>query len=249
MRKLCLPTVSVLITVMSAYSQTPVGAGPNMAPTGDSPVASTGAGPAPAGGTGRYTPLTNQQKLNRTLGRLIGPTWLLFTGISAGYSEWRRTPAQWGQGSEGYARRFGTICALAAFRQSVLFTGVALDREDLRYPRSERHGFFPRAGDALRQALLSRRDDGSLGFAYARTVSDLGTTMLARAIYPDRGGFTGRSVVRVTAAYLAGREGFGIVREFTPDVMKALHVDRLMKKFHRLGSLGGEPAVPAAPPS
>jgi hypothetical protein len=73
--------------------------------------------------------------------------------------------------------------------------------------------------------------------------------MLARAIYPDRGGFTARSVARVTVAYLAGREGFGIVREFTPDVMKALHVDRLMKKFHRLGSLGGEPAVPAAPPS
>ena len=61
--------------------------------------------------------------------------------------------------------------------QSVLFAGVALDHEDLRYPRSERHGFSPRTGDALRQALLSRRDDGSLGFAYARTVSDLGTTM------------------------------------------------------------------------
>jgi hypothetical protein len=167
------------------------------------------------------------------LGRLIRPTWLLFTGISAGYSQWRHAPAQWGQGSEGYARRYGTICGLAAFRQSVLFAGAALHHEDLRYPRSERHGFFPRTGDALRQALESRRDDGSLGFAYARTVSDLGTAMLARAIYPDRGAFTGRSTLRLAATYVAGREGFSVIREFTPDIVKALHLDRVMKKIHR----------------
>lgn len=233
MRRTCLLAVSVFLTVAFAHTQTPAGTSLDVAAPVDPPAPSARANPVPAGGTSRYAPLTDRQKLNRTLGRLIGPTWLIFTGISAGYSEWRRTPAQWGQGAEGYARRYGTICALAAFRQSVLFAGAALDHEDLRYPRSERHGFFPRTGDALRQALQSRRDDGSLGFAYARTVSDLGTTMLARAIYPDRGPFTGRSVVRVAAFYLAGREGFGIVREFTPDVAKALHLDRLMKKIHR----------------
>jgi hypothetical protein len=122
---------------------------------------------------------------------------------------------------------------LAAFRQSVLFAGAALSHEDLRNPRSERHGFFPRTADALRLALLTRRDDGSLGFAYARTVSDLGTAMLTMAVYPDRRPFTGRSMLRVGAAYFAGREAFGVVREFTPDVAKALHLDRVMRKMRR----------------
>jgi hypothetical protein len=236
------------MTVMFAHGQAPAGTDRDMAPPCDSQAASAGGAnpvpgalksgdpssqPVPVAGTSQYTPFTDRQKLNRTVGRLIRPTWLLLTGLSAGYSEWRHKPAQWGQGSEGYARRFGTIYAVAAFRQSVLFAGVALDHEDLRYPRSERHGFSPRTGDALRQALLSRRDDGSLGLAYARTVSDLGTTMLTRAVYPDRGPFTGRSVLGVTAAYLAGREGFSVVRKFTPDVVKALHLDRVMRKFHR----------------
>jgi hypothetical protein len=189
--------------------------------------------PVPAGGTPQYTPLTDRQKLDRTVGRMIRPTWLLFTGISAGYSQWKHRPPQWGQGSEGYARRFGTIYALAAFRQSVLFAGSALNHEDVRYPRSARQRFLPRTGDALKQALLSRRDDGSLGFACARTVSDLGTTMLTMAVYPDRRPFTGREMLRVAGVYLAVREAFSVVREFTPDVVKALHLGRLMKKIDR----------------
>jgi hypothetical protein len=167
------------------------------------------------------------------VGRLIRPTWLLFTGLSAGYSQWKHRPPQWGQGSGGYARRFGTIYALAGVRQSVLFAGSALNHEDVRYPRSERRRFFPRMGDALKQAMLSRRDDGSLGFACARSVSDIGTTMLAMAVYPDRRPFTGRSMLRVAVIYLGAREALSVVREFTPDVVKALHLDRFMKHIDR----------------
>jgi hypothetical protein len=189
--------------------------------------------PVPVRGMPQYTPLTDRQKLDRTVGRLIRPTWLLFTGLSAGYSQWQHRPPQWGQGSEGYARRFGTVYALAGFRQSVLLAGSALNHEDVRYPRSERHRFFPRMGDAFKQAMMSRRDDGSLGFACARTVSDLGTTMLTMAVYPDHHPFTGREMLRVAAVYLAVREAFSVVREFTPDVVKALHLGRLMKQIDR----------------
>ena len=189
--------------------------------------------PLPAAGTLQYIPLTNRQKADRTVGRLVRPTWLVFAGLSAGYSQWKHRPAQWGQGSEGYARRFGTIYALAGFRQSVLYAGSALNHEDVRYPRSERHRFFPRMRDALKQAMLSRRDDGSLGFASARTVSDLGTTMLTLAVYPDERPFTGRSMLHVAGIYLAVREAFSVAREFTPDVVKALHLDGLMKRIER----------------
>ena len=99
--------------------------------------------------------------------------------------------------------------------------------------RSQKHGFFPRFGDALRLALQSRRDNGSFGFAYARTVSDLGTSVLARSIYPDRRGVDGRTVGRMFLAYFAGREVFGVVREFTPDILRRLHLGNWARNIHR----------------
>jgi hypothetical protein len=223
-----------LLAVEFAHSQAAAGQADVVpAPSAAAPAPDT-AGVAPSlpsplapKGTPAYTPQTTRRKFNRTIGRLVSPLWLASTGLSAGLSQWRHSPTQWGQGAEGYARRFGAIYGLAAFRQSVLFAGVALDHEDLRYPRSQRRGFFPRTGDALRLALQARRSGGSLGFAFARTVSDLSTTMLARAVYPDRKALTGRTVARLTLAYFAGREAFSVVREFTPDVLKALHLNKL----------------------
>jgi hypothetical protein len=48
-----------------------------------------------------------------------------------------------------------------------------LDHEDLRRLRSEKTGFWPRTGDAIKFAFEARRDNGSVGFAYARFVSTL----------------------------------------------------------------------------
>jgi hypothetical protein len=158
---------------------------------------------------------------------------VLFAGLGAGYSQWRNRPPQWGQGAEGYGRRFGTIYGISAFRQSVLFAGSALHHEDVRRLRSDRHGFWPRTGDALRLAFLSRRDDGSLGFAYARVVSDLGTMALAMEVYPDRRRFTPRTMSRATLSYGVGREALSVLREFTPDLLKALHLDKMAKKVRR----------------
>lgn len=205
--------------------------------TATTPTNAVGPAVTPAPSSARvalkYSPLTNSQKLDRTLGRLVRPAWVLFAGLGAGYSQWRNRPPQWGQGAEGYGRRFGTIYGISAFRQSVLFAGAALHHEDLRRLRSERRGFWPRTGDALRLAFLSRRDDGSLGFAYARVVSDLGTIALARAAYPDRGPFTRRTMSRVALSYGVGREVLGVVREFTPDLLKALHLGKMAKRVRR----------------
>lgn len=180
---------------------------------------------------GDYSPLTNGQKFGCTVGVLAHPTFLAGIGLGAGIAQLQHAPSQWELGAEGYARRFGTLYGIAAFRQSVLFAGTALLHEDPRPLRSQRHGFLPRTADALKLALLSRRDDGSLGFAWARSVADLGTGTLGMAVYPGHP-ITGRSMMTLSLFYFAGREGSGVVREFAPDVMKALHLDGVMRTLH-----------------
>ena len=61
-----------------------------------------------------------------------------------------------------------------------------MDREDLRRLRSGKTGFWPRTGEAIKFAFEARRDNGSVGFAYARFVSDFGTGILARQLYPNQ---------------------------------------------------------------
>jgi len=179
----------------------------------------------------RYSPLTNGQKFGCTVGVLAHPTFLVGIALGAGIAQLQHAPSQWELGAEGYGRRFGTLYGIAAFRQSALFAGTALLREDPRPLRSERHGFLSRTGDALKLGLLSRRDDDSLGFAWARSVADLGTGTLAMAVYPGHP-ITGRSIMALSLGYFAGREASSVFGEFAPDVTKALHIDGVMRMLH-----------------
>lgn len=189
-----------------------------------------------------YSPLTNGQKFDCTVGILAHPTFLVGIGLGAGIAQLQHAPSQWPLGAEGYGRRFGTFYGIAAFRQSVLFAGTALTHEDPRPLRSERHGFLPRTADALKLGLQSRRDDGSLGFAWARSVADLGTGTLAMAVYPGHP-ITGRSMMTLSLGYFAGREASSVFSEFAPDIAKALHVDAVMRKLHlQKHQTGGSPS-------
>jgi hypothetical protein len=184
-----------------------------------------------ATGTAHYSPLTSGQKFGCTVGVLAHPTFLVGIGIGSGIAQLQHAPSQWELGAEGYGRRFGTLYGIAAFRQSVLFAGTRLLHEDPRPLRSERHGFLPRTADALKLGLLSRRDDGSLGFAWARSVADLGTGTLGMAVYPGHP-ITGRSMMTLSLGYFAGREASSVFGEFAPDVAKALRLDRIMRMLH-----------------
>jgi hypothetical protein len=103
---------------------------------------------------------------------------------------------------------------------SVWFAGAALTHEDPRYLRSGRNGFLPRLVDALEVGMLSRRDNGSVGFAYARTVAGLGTEMFEGVVFPDERAFTTGAIVTAAVRYVILREAQSVGREFLPDLLK-----------------------------
>lgn len=196
------------------------------------PAAAQAAGPATpkaveplaiadlAAPTAAYVPMSNRQKFNWTVGSVVSPTWIFYSGVKAGLDQWQSNPPQWRQGASGYGRRFAAAHTLEAFDDVVWFAGAALTHEDVRYSRSTRTGFWPRTADALKLALMTRRDDGSIGFAYARTVAGLGTTMFQRVIYPDRPAFTTRSIGFSVLSYVGVREALSLMREFLPDILR-----------------------------
>ena len=139
---------------------------------------------------------------------------------------------------EGYGHRFGIFAGLLATRQSLLFTTSKLDHEDLRRLRSEKSGFWPRTGDAIKFAFEARRDDGSVGFAYARFVSDFGTGILARQLYPNQtaGSLANTqprgSILQFALSTVAADVVGNVFFEFSPDIRAKLHLDRVRRALH-----------------
>lgn len=187
----------------------------------------------------KYIPQTGRDKFDQTLGLLFRPGTALSLGIGAGIAQAENAPKEWGQGSEGYAHRFGAVAGLVATRQSLLFATSTFDHEDLRRIRSEKNGFWPRTGDAIKFAFEARRDNGSTGFAYARFVSDVGTGLVARQMFPSQSG-TGTpsnngshaSVLQIGLGTVTAEVLGNVWFEFSPDISAKLHLDRVMRALH-----------------
>src|SRR5438067_247654 len=64
-------------------------------------------------------PLTARQKVaRRTLG-LVDPVTLFSSAFSAGFGQLRDKPPEWGQGAEGYGRRYANAEGFTAVRNGV----------------------------------------------------------------------------------------------------------------------------------
>ena len=189
--------------------------------------------------TAKYIPQTGREKFEETVGLLFRPATALSLGLAAGIAQANNAPKEWGQGSEGYGHRLGVFAGLLATRQSLLFTTSRLDHEDLRRLRSEKTGFWPRTGDAIKFAFEARRDNGSVGFAYARFVSDFGTGILARQLYPNQpaAGTPANnqprgSVLQFGIATIGADVLGNVFFEFSPDIRAKLHADRIRRVLH-----------------
>ena len=188
--------------------------------------------------TAKYIPQTSREKFDQTMGLLFRPGTALSVSFAAGIAQANNAPKQWGQGMEGYGHRFGIFASLLATRQSLLFTTSKLDHEDLRRLRSERIGFWPRTGDAIKFAFEARRDNGSVGFAYARFVSDFGTGILARQLYPTQpaaGSLSNQprgSILQFGLSTVAADVLGNVFFEFSPDIRAKLHLDRIRRALH-----------------
>ena len=164
-------------------------------------------------------PLTVGGKLRFYLKATYGPGPLLSMAASAGLNQWRDFPTQWGQGMEGYGRRFASRVGQSTLNNSVRFgVGVAL-REDPRYFPSARKAFLPRIGHALAYTFVARTDSGGRTFAVSRFAGAFGSAFISNSWYPAGVDDTNHALGRagITVAVDAG---MNVVREFWPDVKR-----------------------------
>jgi hypothetical protein len=168
-------------------------------------------------------PLNAKQKFDLALHSIADPVEFVGTGVVAGAEQATGTFSGYGQGAEGYAKRYG-----AAYADDVLgrLIGSALLpsllHQDPRYFYMGSGSVGSRVYYAVSRALVTRGNDGRTEPNYSRILGSFAAGGLANLYYPkaDRGlGLTlGDGLVSI-----AGHAADNLIREFflrrlTPNV-------------------------------
>jgi hypothetical protein len=168
-------------------------------------------------------PLTPNQKFRLAFRSAVDPFQFVAAGLDAGYSQAVDDFPEYGQGAQGYGKRFG---AAYADQFSSLFWGNALLpvllHEDPRYFRKGTGGFKARLLYSLSTAVRTKKDNGAWGFNYANVLGNLAGGGLSNVYYPDsdRGiGLTFQRALTVTAEGAVG----AVFIEFGPDISRHFH--------------------------
>ena len=131
-------------------------------------------------------PLSSRQKLHLSLKTLIDPATFAGVGITAAIQQSKNSYYQFGQGSEGYAKRFGAAYGSAA--TNLLITSVAADsllHQDPRYFYSGEGTKAQRAWYAVKSAFRAKADNGKWQPPYAGVIGAIAGAEVSDLYYPE----------------------------------------------------------------
>ncbi|MGH9743711.1 MAG: hypothetical protein ACRD51_15305 [Candidatus Acidiferrum sp.] len=157
----------------------------------------------------------------------------------AGISEARGTLAGYGQGGEGYGKRFGSSMASGVsshFFGTFLLPSVL--HEDPRFFVWLHGGFRRRAGHALRRVVVIRTDDGRETFNLPGTLGPLMAEGLANVYLPGAERTAGKTFERFGVRLAFGAAN-NLLKEYWPSIFKSLRIAKVAP---------GLKPQPAAPP-
>lgn len=184
-------------------------------------------------------PLSPSQKFRLFFKSSTDPWPFLLAGVVSGIGQADNSPPEWGQGLQGYAKRFGGNYSDAFIGN--FFGNAALPvmlKEDPRYFQMGSGNPVKRLLWAAASTFWCRRDNGKWGPNYANVGGNMIGSAIARAYYPESerdvydtisDGFT------VSVEGIAGAE----VIEFWPDLarhMKRKHDEKLARKAAQNGA-------------
>jgi hypothetical protein len=171
-------------------------------------------------------PLSIKQKFELAWRTSIDPVNLLLIGGTAGVQQAQDHFKLYGEGAQGYAKRFGANYADLAIGT---FIGGAilpsLFHQDPRYFYLGKGSFWKRAGYALSTAVICRGDNGRWQPSYSGILGDIASGAASNLYYPsnDR---TGLSVTLQNGLMSVAFDGMGnLLQEFifhkiTPGIPK-----------------------------
>jgi hypothetical protein len=193
-------------------------------------------------------PLSTGQKYQLFFKSVTDPWPFVLTAFSAGIDQAENSFPAYGQGVQGYAKRFGadyTDYFTGNLLGNAVLAGIL--KEDPRYFQKGTGSDVGRALWAASSTVWCKRDNGTWGPNYANVMGNLMGAAVSNLYYPQADRTASGTIERgitVTAEAIIGSE----VIEFWPDLVR-MHRRKQAEKLARqgLGPNAVPPAIPAPP--
>ncbi len=159
-------------------------------------------------------PLKTKQKVKMAVRARSDPFAFFAAGVAAGIQQGRNTYPSFGQGTEGYAKRYGSTLAtgtLSRFFGSAVYPAVF--HQDPRYFYKGSGGLGQRTWYAFTRSVVARGDNGKWQPNYSHILGSMTAGAISNLYYPGRE--RGVGLTFQNAALGIGFTGVGnVVREF-----------------------------------
>jgi len=173
--------------------------------------------------SGKVPPLTTGQKfkvVTRSSFDYIQIPWYAFL---AGVGQAENSEAGYGQGTEGYAKRFGANFADGTIEN--FMTGAILPsllHQDPRFFQSGQGGFWHRTGYAVSRIFVTRTDSGREQFNYSEIVGSAAAAAISTYSYHPSADQTPSNTAKVWGTQVGYDTITIVVKEFWPDIRRKL---------------------------
>jgi hypothetical protein len=164
------------------------------------------------------SPLSSGEKFHLFVKSAFDPAIVVIEGLQAGLSQAENEFPGYGQGAQGYGKRYG-----ASFADEVssnffanYFYSVLL-KEDPRYFRLGHGSIKHRIGYSLLQEFVCHKDAGGQSFNWQNVLGAFSSGGLSNAYYPSTDRGLGLTMSRSAIALGYGSAG-GLVDEFWTDI-------------------------------
>lgn len=172
-----------------------------------------------ADGTQPFRPITVKQKFTiATKDTFDYPSYVLAAAF-AGISQVNNSNPSFGQGVEGYARRYGSSVAdqdIGNFMTEAIWPSLL--HEDPRYFRKVNGQFKSRFWYASTRVLVTRTDAGGSRFNFSEFMGNGTVAALGNWYYPDARGFA--PTVQRMFTQIGTDAISNVLKEFWPDVKR-----------------------------
>ena len=172
-------------------------------------------------------PLSSGEKFLLAAGETVSPAGLLVSGISSGISQARDSWPGYGQGWNGYGKRYGATVAIDASTNLFgTFLLPSMLHQDPRYFVLKRGTFSQRVAHALKRVLITPTDSGGQAVNISGLLGPLGAQGLANTYLPDAERTTGQTFERygIEMGIIAGGN---VLKEFWPVIFKTLRIGKI----------------------